>query len=123
MALSEHEQRLLEEMERNLYQNEADVLTTLGATRRAPNYTAIAIGVVVAVVGLGVMIGGVSASLTWLGIVGFVLLFAGVMVALTIPGPEVGRSPSGPSGGANKSQSMMDRLNERWERRQSGDTP
>ena len=33
MALSEREQRLLEEMERNLYNNEADVVTTLGVSR------------------------------------------------------------------------------------------
>lgn len=123
MALSEHEQRLLEEMERNLYDNEADVLTTLGATRRAPNYTAIAVGVVVAVLGLALMIVGVSVSLTWLGILGFVVLFAGVMVALTIPGPEINSSSSSSSGSSSaKGKSLMDQLNDRWERRQRGDS-
>ena len=103
MALSEHEQRLLEEMERNLYQNEADVVTALGVTKRAPNYTAVVAGVVMAVVGLGIMLWAVSASLTWLGVIGFLVLFAGVMVAVTIPGPvtegaarSAGPGPRGP---------------------------
>lgn len=120
MALSEREQRLLEEMERNLYQNEADVLTTLGQSRRAPNYTAIVIGVVVAVAGIGLMIAGVNADLTWLGIVGFAVLFTGVMVAVAVPGPELKLTP-GSAGGKKPTGSLMDRLNERWERRQGGE--
>ena len=119
MALSEHEQRLLEEMERNLYQNEADVVTTLGAAKRAPNYTAIVSGVVMAVVGLALMLWGVGADLTWLGIVGFVVIFAGVMIAVTIPGPVTeSRGQAKPS--AKSSGSLMDQLNERWDRRRGG---
>lgn len=121
MALSEREQRLLEEMERNLYQNEADVLTTLGQSRRAPNYTAIVIGVVVAVAGIGLMIAGVSADLTWLGIAGFAVLFTGVMVAVAVPGPEVTSTP-GFAGSKKATGSLMDRLNERWERRKGGES-
>ena len=34
MPLSEHEQRLLEEMERNLYKNEADVMAPLTSAGR-----------------------------------------------------------------------------------------
>jgi hypothetical protein len=119
MALSEHEQRLLEEMERNLYQNEADVVTTLGAAKRAPNYTAIVSGVVMAVVGLVLMLWGVGADLTWLGIVGFVVIFAGVMIAVTIPGPVT--EPRGQAKSSAKSSgSLMDQLNERWDRRRGG---
>jgi len=33
MPLSENEQRLLDEMERNLYKNEADVMSTSGLVR------------------------------------------------------------------------------------------
>ena len=122
MALSEHEQRLLEEMERSLYHNEADVVSTLGASRRAPNYTAVVSGVVMAVVGLAVMLWAVSSSLTWLGVIGFLVLFAGVMIAVTIPGPVTesavrASSRSGRSGG-----SLMDQLNERWDRRRGGES-
>jgi hypothetical protein len=119
MALSEHEQRLLEEMERNLYQNEADVVTTLGAAKRAPNYTAIVSGVVMAVVGLGLMLWGVGADLTWLGVLGFVVVFAGVMIAVTIPGP-VASAPRQSSSSTRSASSFMDQMNERWDRRRGG---
>lgn len=121
MALSEREQRLLEEMERNLYQNEADIVTTLG-DRRAPNYTAIAVGAIIALVGLVTMVVGVYVDITLVGIAGFVVAFAGVMVAVATPGkaaPSAGKATSSqPS-----SSSFMDRLNERWERRQGDIEP
>ncbi|MCF8548600.1 MAG: DUF3040 domain-containing protein [Pontimonas sp.] len=124
MPLSEHEQRLLEEMERNLYKNEADVMSTSGF-RRAPNYTAIAVGVLMGLVGIVTMVVGVSMDITVVGILGFGVLFAGVMVAVAFPGtPSVGsqeataaprtKSPAG-------SSSFMERLNDRWERRERGE--
>jgi hypothetical protein len=121
MALSEREQRLLEEMERNLYNNEADVVTTLG-TRHVPNYRAIAIGAIVALIGLVTMVVGVSQSLTVVGILGFAILFTGVMVAVATPGKPA--QSSGKSAGAQsspRSGTFMDQLNERWERRTNGD--
>lgn len=41
MGLSEHEQRLLDEMERNLYKHEADIVNT-SAGPRTVNYTKVA---------------------------------------------------------------------------------
>jgi len=122
MALSEREQRLLEEMERNLYNNEADVVTTLGV-RRVPNYRAIAIGAIIAVLGLVTMVVGVSLDVTILGIVGFAVLFTGVMVAVATPGKPVEKSTqSGKTSSSSPSTgSFMDQLNERWERRSNGD--
>ena len=122
MALSEHEQKLLEEMERSLYQNEADVVSTADLGRRAPNYRAIALGSVAAVIGLIVMIWAVQASLTVAGIIGFVVLFGGVMAALSIPGKPIERPQSGGStGGKQRGASLMDQLNERWDKRRGGD--
>ena len=122
MALSEREQRLLEEMERNLYNNEADVVTTLGVSR-TPNYRAMAIGAIVALGGLITMLFGVTSDLTVVGIIGFAIMFTGVMVAVAIPGkPMEGRaasSSSKPSSGSGRG--FMDQLNERWERRNNGD--
>lgn len=123
MALSEREQRLLEEMERNLYNNEADVVTTLGI-RRIPNYRAIAIGAIVALAGLITMVVGVSQDITLVGIIGFAILFSGVMVAVAIPGRPVEPSNSSASGksGSKSAGSLMDQLNDRWERRNNGDS-
>lgn len=124
MPLSEHEQRMLEEMERNLYKNEADVVSTSGF-RRAPNYTAIAVGVLMGLVGIVTMVVGVSLDITLVGILGFGILFAGVMVAVAVPGSPADGS-SAPSSAPRVtspagSSSFMDRLNERWERRERGE--
>ena len=66
MGLSEHEQRLLDEMERNLYKHEADIVNTSGGPRTV-DYTKVAVGVlgiavglVLIVVGIAVLIGIVS---------------------------------------------------------------
>jgi uncharacterized membrane protein len=123
MPLSDNEQRLLDEMERNLYKNEADVVSTSGLTR-APNYSAIVIGVLIGLVGIITMVVGVYVSMTIIGIVGFAVLFGGVMVAATIPSKSAASATS-PRGArakpATSSTNLMDRLNERWERRQGGD--
>lgn len=120
MALSEREQRLLEEMERNLYENEADIVTTLGE-RRGPNPTAIALGVIIALAGIITMVVGVNINLTAVGVVGFAVLFTGVMVAVAAPGKKVtASSPATSSSRPATRSSFMDRLNERWDRRQGG---
>ncbi|MEI5584799.1 MULTISPECIES: DUF3040 domain-containing protein [unclassified Agromyces] len=128
MPLSEQEQRLLEEMERNLYKNDADFVATVGGSGRGrPNYRAIVIGVLLAVAGAGALIGGVASQLLIVGVLGFALMFVGVLVAITpskrgattstpfaAPTPGSAR-PSTPARGG-----FMDRLNERWDRRQEG---
>ncbi|GAA1811770.1 DUF3040 domain-containing protein [Agromyces neolithicus] len=125
MPLSEQEQRLLEEMERNLYRNDADFVHAVGGVRgRRPNYRAIVLGVLLAVAGVGALIAGVALQLLVIGIVGFALMFAGVLIAITpgksgaaAPAPSEGPAPQGKgrSGGG-----FMDRMNDRWDRRQEG---
>lgn len=124
MPLSEQEQRLLEEMERSLYHNDADFVASVGASRLRPNYRSIAIGVLLAVAGIVALIAGVAIAQLWLGILGFIVMFGGVLIAVT-PGKAI-RSVSGPSAPgrrpaqAKSNQGFMDRLNDRWDRRQDG---
>jgi hypothetical protein len=130
MPLSEHEQRLLDEMERNLYQNDADFVANIShAPRRKPVYRAIVLGVLLAVVGVAALILGVAIRLPVVGILGFLVMFAGVLLAIT-PGrrrgadslfdAQGGAAKPG-SGRAKSSSDFMDRLGERWDRRQDGD--
>jgi hypothetical protein len=123
MPLSEQEQRLLEEMERSLYHNDADFVASVGASRLRPNYRSIAIGVLLAVAGIVALIAGVAIAQLWLGVLGFVVMFGGVLIAVSpgkairsIPGP----SSPGPPSQAKSNQGFMDRLNDRWDRRQDG---
>jgi len=135
MPLSEQEQRLLEEMERNLYQNDADFVATVGTRRGAPNYRTIVIGVLLGVAGIATLVTGVIIRQPLVGVLGFAIMFAGVLLAVAPPRrltalPSSGRprssssTPSGASAGSRNSgtsasgkSSFMDGLNERWDRR------
>ncbi|MFC6355852.1 DUF3040 domain-containing protein [Luethyella okanaganae] len=123
MPLSEQEQRLLEEMERSLYHNDADFVATVGARRGRPNYRAIALGVLIAVAGIVALITGVALHQLAIGIVGFVVMFVGVLIAITPSKRSVAEEPKGPTSsasGAAAQRGFMDRLNDRWDRRQDG---
>lgn len=113
MPLSEHEQRLLDEMERSLYHNEADDVTTVGAGRARANYTAIAIGIIAGVVGIALLLVGVVSRLPLVGLVGFAVMFAGAVFAIAPPRRLTVRSATSP----RRRPSFMDSLNERWDRR------
>ena len=125
MPLSEQEQRLLEEMERNLYRNDADFVHAVGGVRgRRPNYRAIVLGVLLAVAGVGALIAGVALQLLIVGVIGFALMFAGVLIAIT-PSKRgaAAAAPTEPSPASKPKRSgggFMDRLNDRWDRRQEG---
>ncbi|MDQ0895860.1 DUF3040 domain-containing protein [Agromyces ramosus] len=125
MPLSEQEQRLLEEMERNLYRNDADFVHAVGGVRgRRPDYRAIVLGVLLAVAGVGALIAGVALQLLVIGILGFALMFAGVLIAIS-PGKRGAASPppaepGSASRAARPRGGFMDRMNDRWDRRQEG---
>lgn len=120
MPLSEHEQRLLEEMERNLYQNDADFVATVAGRRGKPNYRLIVFGALLAVAGVAALVAGVIVQQPLVGVVGFGLMLGGVLMVLS-----PGRAASEPTGGSAPSgsaraprSSWMQTMNERWERRQ-----
>lgn len=125
MPLSEQEQRLLDEMERNLYRNDADFVSTVGDRRGRPTYRSIALGSVITIVGAAALVLGVVLQQPIIGILGFGVMLAGVLVAIT-PG-KAGPDETGDRGGyasastGNKtkgSTTFMDRMNDRWDKRQ-----
>lgn len=129
MPLSEHEQRMLEEMERNLYHNDEDFVATVGTRRGKPNYTMIVVGILIAILGVGVIVTGVVVAQPIVGVGGFIVMFGGALLAITPPrrsgAPEEpsaderarasAKSTAGPARGG-----FMDRINERWDKRQDG---
>jgi predicted lipid-binding transport protein (Tim44 family) len=123
MPLSEQEQRLLEEMERGLYHNDADFVANVGGTSLRPNYRSISLGVLAAVAGIGGLIAGVAIQQLWLGVLGFIIMFAGVLIATT-PSKNAKRMSAAPRSRPTQQRSpdrgFMDRMNERWDRRQDG---
>jgi hypothetical protein len=126
MPLSEHEQRLLEEMERNLYHNDGDFVATVGGHRGRPAYRSIVLGILITVVGIVCLIVGVLLQVALVGILGFVVMLAGVLLAIAPPRrragePEEAQHPTTAAGKAGAdSHGFMDKLNERWDKRQDG---
>lgn len=126
MALSEHEQRLLDEMERGFYQSEADVVEAR-AVRRRMNYRSMVLGILVVVVGLAVLVGGVAAQQLWLGLIGFAVMIGGVLLMMSrseaVSAESTGNAPgvgSAPGERASR-ESLSERMERRWDDRMDPD--
>ena len=143
VPLSEHEQRLLEQMERALYAEDPKFATSMrSAKASAGDRRRVAIGVVGLLLGLGLLVAGVAAKLVVVGVLGFLAMLGGLWLAisaLTSPGTASAESgatpgPQGPtdissrrSGRGQKprqrsGESLSDRMEARWrKRRETGD--
>lgn len=82
MALSEHEQRMLEEMERNLLAEDASLASKVGqvgSTNRSASK--LIAGVLVMIAGLGLLIFSVAIQVAFFGVVAFLVMVAGLVIA------------------------------------------
>ncbi|CAN5349205.1 hypothetical protein BH09ACT5_BH09ACT5_17990 [soil metagenome] len=122
MPLSEQEQRLLEEMERSLYQNDADFVATVSPRRGRTNYTILVVGILIAVLGIATLVAGVIIHQPLVGVLGFAIMFVGVLLAVAPPRRSADVPPRDipRSSGKPRSSSFMQGLNDRWDRRQDG---
>lgn len=129
MALSEHEQRLLEQMEKALYAEDPKFATSLRSPSlgRASRGRA-ALGVLGVIIGMAVLLAGVAMPLAALGVVGFsVMLVSAVIAYAAFRSPQApveadnASTPSDPaakSGKPTKQRSaFMDRMEDRWRKR------
>ncbi|MFM6974324.1 MAG: DUF3040 domain-containing protein [Agromyces sp.] len=121
MALSEHEQRLLEEMERNLYRHDADFVSSVTGARGPVNYRFVAFGALIAIAGFALVVTALTTQFIALGVLGFVVVLGGVMLALrTTPASATATSARSSRSRAPRTRgSFMDRMNDRWDRRTS----
>jgi hypothetical protein len=122
MPLSEHEQRLLDEMERNLYGRDADVVSSRGTGLR-PNYRSLTLGILLAVVGVGVMVTAVMMQVILLGVIGFVVTFVGALVAsrpASGPSASSGSTTQSSKPASARRSTFMDRMQQKWDERQEG---
>lgn len=119
MALSEREQRLLEEMERNLLQHDADVVAP--GANRGLHYGSLFIGILIAAVGLGGIVASIGFRAPWVGIIGFAVIVVGILVAMrrTVPNGIEGLDAQRPNDGGSKPQrtSFLSSLEDRWDSR------
>ncbi len=124
MPLSEYEQRVLEQMERQLASDDprlANTLTQRGR-RRSVRYIVAGTG---AALGLLLLVVGAATDRPALGVIGFVLMFAAAAYVFAAPRGSKPSGTSTPEHPAAKSprqrggsrRGFMSRLEDRWDRR------
>src|ERR1700754_3141612 len=97
MPLSDHEQRMLDQIESALYAEDPKFASSVrGGGLRAPTARRRLQGVALLVIGLGMLVFGIACRATMIGdfpilsVVGFIVMFGGVVYAIT--GPRMSRA-------------------------------
>lgn len=124
MPLSEHEQRLLEQMERALYAEDPKFASSLrSAGPRPGSRRQAALGVVVALGGLAVLVLGAASSLIPVGVLGFLMMLFGsyAVVRSMRASATTEVAPNAPAAPTQPNSGFMDRMDERFRRRREGD--
>ncbi|MGG2465517.1 DUF3040 domain-containing protein [Streptomyces sp. RGM 3693] len=126
MPLSEHEQRMLEQMERALYAEDPKFATALeGSGLRTYTRRRVYQAVAGFLVGIGLLMAGmVAQQIWWVSVVGFLVMLGCAVLAVTgwrkAPKPgERGAAPGAPQARrqVRPRRSMMNRIEDRWQRR------
>jgi hypothetical protein len=130
MPLSDHEQRMLDQIESALYAEDPKFASSVrGGGLRAPTTRRRLQGAALFVIGLGMLVSGVAFKATMIGtfpilsVLGFVVMFAGVVFAITGPRlPGRGDRPGSPPGARQRRSkgaggSFTSRMEERFRRR------
>ena len=132
MPLSDHEQRMLDQIESALYAEDPKFASSVrGGGLRAPTARRRLQGAALFVLGLAMLVSGVAFKATMIGtfpvlsVVGFIVMFGGVVFAITAPrlagrgahpGPATGaRQRRSKSAGGSFTSRMEDRFRRRFE--------
>ncbi|WP_327069587.1 DUF3040 domain-containing protein [Kitasatospora sp. NBC_01250] len=123
MPLSEHEQRLLDQMERALYAEDPKFATALeGTGLRTHTRRRVYLAAAGFVVGVALLMGGmiIQPQLIWLSVIGFLVMLGCALVAVAgwrknpVVGPGPGLRAAPP---VRRKAGVMDRMEQRWQRR------
>ena len=132
MPLSDHEQRMLDQIESALYAEDPKFASSVrGGGLRAPTARRRLQGAALFVLGLAMLVCGIPFKAAMIGtfpilsVLGFVVMFAGVVLAITgprlsgrgeRPGPAAGaRQRRGKGSGGSFTSRMEDRFRRRFE--------
>ncbi|GGN46230.1 membrane protein [Streptomyces kronopolitis] len=129
MPLSEHEQRMLEQMERALYAEDPKFATALeGSGLRTYTRRRVYQAVAGFLVGIALLMAGMVAQQIWISVVGFLVMLGCAVLAVTgwrkAPRQGQQQARAGSAGGTGapahrprQRRSMMNRIEDRWQRR------
>ncbi|MCC5478221.1 DUF3040 domain-containing protein [Streptomyces sp. NPDC059680] len=122
MPLSEHEQRMLEQMERALYAEDPKFASALeGNGLRTYTRRRVYQAVAGFLIGIALLMTGMVMQLIWVSVVGFLVMLGCAVLAVTgwRKAPKPGEQPA--AGAVHRQvrpkRSMMERIEERWQRR------
>ncbi|CAN5643238.1 DUF3040 domain-containing protein [soil metagenome] len=133
MPLSDHEQRMLDQIESALYAEDPKFASSVrGGNLRAPSARRRLQGVALFVIGLAMLVCGVAFRATMIGgfpvlsVIGFIVMFGGVVYAITgprgagkdkggAPAPGAPRQKKAKGGGGSFTSRMEDRFRRRFD--------
>jgi uncharacterized membrane protein len=134
MPLSEHEQRMLEQIEKALYAEDPKFAHSVRARDPRVHYRRRMIQAATGfLLGVGLLLAGVVIKDVWMGVAGFLVMLTCAMWALTSwrhmngtiprrgPAATTARKRRGRGRSRETGEGFMERLEERWRRRQEGD--
>ena len=120
MPLSEHEQRLLDEIEQALYAEDPKFASAVRSARSRTRHRSSLLTAVIGIgLGLGLVLVGLLATVIVLSVVGFVLLVAGCAYAVQSIRHRSTTSTSGPDSATRQPRNggMRTRMEDRLRRR------
>jgi len=133
MPLSDHEQRMLDQIESALYAEDPKFASSVrGGNLRAPSARRRLQGVALFVIGLAMLVCGVAFKATMIGgfpvlsVIGFIVMFGGVVYAITgsrrsgkdkngAPAEGAPRQKKAKGGGGSFTSRMEDRFRRRFD--------
>lgn len=127
MPLSEHERRQLEQIEQALRADDPRFADAVRAADPRVHYKRRVIEAALGFfIGVGLLLAGVVIKVILISVAGFVVMLACSLWAVTsyrrMTGITTGRIPAkGRRAGKQAGSGLMERLEERWRRRQAGD--
>ncbi|MCF2705690.1 DUF3040 domain-containing protein [Arcanobacterium haemolyticum] len=127
MPLSEYERKMLEELEAQLAEENPGFADTLRSDNPEPDDAPtsrpvlsirhLVLGLLVAIVGIGVLVGGIAIEQVILGVLGVVVLFVGFWYIVL--GVKPGDAVAAPRKRDRSGPSFMERQAEAWEKRRN----
>jgi Flp pilus assembly protein TadB len=124
MPLSEHEQKLLEQLEKQLHEDDPKFANSMGSDPgRTWSTRHLVIGVLCALAGIALLLVGVTTQIIIVGVLGFVVMGGGVYFAtMRNASGARGSSAAGMGKSGKPRSSFMSSLEERWDERRRDDS-
>lgn len=113
MPLSDHERRLLAEMEAAFAEEDPRLVSTLTGSARTKQGSFVFYGAFALLAGMAILFGGLISKLIFVGLLGFVIALAGAFFIFT----NLSIGKGGTKSPKAKKAKWSDRLEGRWDRR------